>query len=265
VAASWIRLDGTVNTRDVGGLPLSNGGVVKSGVLYRSDNLQGLTGSDVRRLVDTMNVRTVADLRTEVELKSEGPGPLTHEPLDFHHLSLFPEQGENTDVGAGDDGPAILPWQNRSNDIRRGAAGVYLRYLDDRGDSVLGALKAIAHSSGATIVHCAAGKDRTGVVIAMALAEIGVPADAIAADYAASAERIDAIMARLRGSVTYADDLARMDAKEQDTGLDKHTPLASFMVKFLDGLAEEGGASAWLKAHGWTDADEAALRAKLVD
>jgi protein tyrosine/serine phosphatase len=258
-------LDGTVNTRDLGGLPLEGGGTTRSGVLLRSDNLQGLTGADVHRLIDEFGVRTVADLRTEIEVESEGPGPLTREPVvEIHELSLFPEAGKNTDVGASDDGPAILPWQNRSEDIRRGASGVYLRYLDDRSDSVVGALRAVAYSPGSTIVHCAAGKDRTGVVVAMALAAVGTTTDAIVADYTASAERIDAIMARLRGSVTYADDLARMDAKEQDTGVDKHTPRADSMREFLDGLTATGGATAWLKAHGWTDADQAALTAKLV-
>jgi protein-tyrosine phosphatase len=265
VEPRWIKLDGTVNTRDLGGLPLQDGGVTASGVLIRSDNLQGLTGADVRKLVDNLGVRSVADLRTEVEVDSEGPGPLTREPLvQIHHLSLFPEAGHNTDVGGpDDDGPSVLPWQHRPDDGRRGVAGVYLRYLDDRGDSVVAALREIAYSDGATIVHCAAGKDRTGVVIAIGLAEVGVTRQAIVDDYAASAERIDAIMARLRGSSTYADDLIRMDAKEQD-GADRHTPLAASMDGFLTELDKVGGPSAWVRTHGWTDADADAFRIKLV-
>ena len=58
----------------------------------------------------------------------------------------------------------------------------------------------IAHSPGATIVHCAAGKDRTGTVVAIALAEVGVTREAIVADYARSAERIEHIFGRLRSS-----------------------------------------------------------------
>jgi protein-tyrosine phosphatase len=267
VEPQWISLVGTVNTRDLGGSPLLEGGVIRSGVLLRSDNLQGLTGADVRTLVDTYRVRTVADLRTEIEVNSEGPGPLTREPLvTIHHLSLFPEAGHNTDVAAPDDdnAPTVLPWQNRADDGRRGVAGVYFRYLDDRADSIVGALRAVAHSDGATIVHCAAGKDRTGVVIAIGLAEVGVTPEAIIDDYAASAERIDAIMARLRGSTTYAADLDRMDAKESD-GHDRHTPLKASMANFLTQLDEVGGASVWLRSHGWTSEDAAALKAKLVD
>jgi protein-tyrosine phosphatase len=266
VEPRWIELDGTVNTRDLGGLPLVGGGSTRAGVLIRSDNLQALTEADVHRLVDELDVRDVVDLRTDVEVKSEGPGPITREPLvAVHHLSLFPEAGQNTDIGAteDDDAPVVLPWQNQERN-GQGVAGVYRRYLDDRSDSVIESLRVIANSDGATIVHCAAGKDRTGTVIALALAEVGVEPDAIVADYAVTAERITAIMSRLRGSNTYADDLAKMDAKFDGDPIDRHTPRDAGMQRFLDGLTTEGGAAAWLRAHGWTEDDAAALRAKLV-
>ena len=80
--------------------------------------------------------------------------------------------------------PVLLPWQERDaaaadvddeEERRRGATGVYLRYLNDRSDSIIAALRLIAYTDGATIVHCAAGKDRTGIVVALALREVGVP------------------------------------------------------------------------------------------
>jgi protein-tyrosine phosphatase len=264
-ATRWIDLDGAANVRDLGGLPTVDGRSVQPHRLIRSDNLQGLSARDVRRLVDEMGVRAVADLRTDVEVAHEGPGPITREPsVRVEHLSLFPEAGHNTDAAALDeDGPVVLPWQNRGSDLgdsdRRGASTVYLRYLGDRGDSVLAALRLIATAEGATIVHCAAGKDRTGVVVGLALAAVGVTRDAIVADYAASAERIEAIFARLGASRTYADDLANQS-------VDTHTPRATTMERMLDLLdADHGGANGWLRAHGWTDADAGALRAKLLD
>jgi protein-tyrosine phosphatase len=264
MAPQWIELDGTVNSRDLGGLPLRGGGTTRSGQVFRSDNLQGLSDADVRLLVDDLMLRTVADLRTEVEIDSEGPGPLTREPLvEILRLSLFPERGENTDLGATDEAPEVLPWSQRRDDGRRGVSGVYHRYLQDRPDSIIGALRAVAHSPGATIIHCAAGKDRTGTVVALGLAEVGVGPDAIVADYEASAERIDAIMARLRGSKTYEADLAKMDARAAD-GENKHRPVGVTMERFLVELDELGGASAWLRSQGWSEADAAALRAKLV-
>ena len=271
---NWIELDGAVNARDLGGLPLSDGGTVAARRLIRSDNLQSLTLSDVRVLVGECGVSAIADLRTGVEVDAEGPGPMTREPaVTVRHLSLFPEAGHNTDVAALDDdtavddaapgglpteqAPVTLPWQNRTGD-GRGAAGVYLRYLDDRADSVLEALRLIAYSDGATLVHCAAGKDRTGVVVALALAEVGVTREAIVADYAASADRIELVMARLKASPTYSGDVGT-------TGVDKHRPRAVTMERFLDAMdADFGGAAAWLRAHGWAETDADALRAKLT-
>ena len=73
---AWVDLEGAVNVRDLGGLPVEGGGVTAPGVLVRSDNLQGLTERDIARLVDELGVRVVVDLRTDAELELEGPGPL---------------------------------------------------------------------------------------------------------------------------------------------------------------------------------------------
>jgi protein tyrosine/serine phosphatase len=158
----------------------------------------------------------------------------------------------------------VLPWQNRErteseDERRRGAAGIYLSYLDDRADSIIAALRLIAYSPGATVVHCAAGKDRTGVVVAMALAEVGVEPEAIVDDYAQSAERTAATIRRLAARRTYAADLLA------DVDIDKHKPRASTMQRLLAAIDEvHGGVPAWLRAHGWSEADAAALRTKLL-
>jgi protein-tyrosine phosphatase len=263
VTALWIDLEGSANTRDVGGLPTVDGRRVRPGRLIRSDNLQGLSERDVHLLVDDYQVRTVADLRTEVEVQSEGPGPLTRvDDIEIRHLSLFPEQGEQTDAAAVEDGPVLLPWQEREarpDGAQLGASAVYLAYLEDRADSVIAALRMIATSPGSTIVHCAAGKDRTGTVVALALAEVGVTRAAIVADYVRSGERIADIFARLRSSQTYEHDLDGAEA-------DKHAPQAATMEGLLDAIdAGYGGVPAWLRRHGWTEQDAAALRAKLLE
>lgn len=262
----WITLDGAVNVRDLGGLPTADGGVTLADRLIRSDNLQGLTPADVRRLVDEHHVRAIADLRTELEIKLEGPGPMTREPsVHIENFSLFPEAGTLTDAAAAfdepDGGPVLLPWQTDEElekRRQRGAAGIYLGYLNDRCDSVLSALQMIARTDGAIIVHCAAGKDRTGVVVAMALAEVGVERAAIIEDYAMSGDRIEAIFARLRNSPTYAEDLA-------DQSIERHRSRTSTMDKLLESIDEDyGGVRPWLRSHGWTEADAAALRRHLL-
>jgi protein-tyrosine phosphatase len=224
---------------------LTDGGVTAPGVLLRADNLQGLSSGDVARLVDELGVQVVVDLRTGEEVEREGPGPLArHERVEIRHRSLYPEKGKLTDVIiARDEGELI-------------AVQYYLRYLADRPDSVVGALEDIASGPGPVVVHCAAGKDRTGVVVAMALAAVGVQRDAIIADYLATGDRIAGIMRRLRASPTYAPDLEGVTDESRK-------PRAEFLERVLARLDERhGGPVGWLEGHGF---DPSALRARLVD
>jgi protein-tyrosine phosphatase len=254
VQPDWIDLDGTANTRDVGGLPTTDGGRIASRRLLRSDNLQDLSAEDVRRLIDDYGVRTVADLRADIEIRAGGPGPMTREPLvAVEQLSLFPERSREAVCA---DEPDVPPWERRPV-TGRGFSGLYLGFLAERADSVLAALRMIAYREGATLVHCTAGKDRTGTVVALALADAGVERQAIVADYAASADHFDELMKRL-GASTGTRELALSAAV-------KHRPKAVTMERFLDALTKEaGGVRPWLAAHGWTADDHAALRRKLT-
>ncbi|GAB2480187.1 tyrosine-protein phosphatase [Jatrophihabitans fulvus] len=261
---AWVELEGAANVRDVAGLPTGDGRTVQPRRLIRADNLQTLSKADVRVLVVELGVRTVVDLRTGAEVRGEGPGPLIAEPdVDVRHLSLFPETADATT-----DGADLLPWQARAREAERTgyrptAAEVYLGYLHERPDSILAALRAIADPLGATVVHCAAGKDRTGVVVAFALAEVGVTHDAIVADYTRTAERIEAVLDRLLASETYAKDFAARSPEPPDPAT--HTPRSETMEHLLATVERDhGGVRGWLRAHGWTEDDAAALRAQLL-
>jgi protein-tyrosine phosphatase len=254
----WIDLDGAANVRDLGGLETADGGRTAAGVLLRADNLQGLSARDVAHLVGHLGVRVVVDLRTGVEIELEGPGPLVADDrVEIRHRSLLPEAGERTDVSV--DG--LLPWQGRplrGDPDETPAVRSYLGYLRDRPDSAVAALRDVAHGDGAAIVHCAAGKDRTGTVCALALAAVGVTREAIVADYAATGERLKPLLARLRASATYADDL---DGRPDES----HRPRPETMTRVLDLLDERcGGAVGWLDAHGFGAGDLAALRERLA-
>ena len=269
----WLRLDGTTNTRDLGGLPTTDGGTTLHGRILRSDNLQTLSEADVRRLVDEVGLRQVVDLRTTAEILLEGRGPLRALPeVEHRHFTLLPERGHHTDVFAVeeddplDDLPSdwaesLLPRQ----DIEHGAdeppaVQSYLGYLEHRAEAVVDALRALSDAGpGASLVHCAAGKDRTGVVVALALAVAGVAHEEIVADYAMTAHVIDALVAKLAASPTYAEDMNRRDVAS-------HTPRAETMRRVLDLLDERfGGAAAWLAGHGFGAADQQRLRARLRD
>jgi protein tyrosine/serine phosphatase len=211
-------------------------------VLVRSANLQGLTAGDIARLLQ-LRVRVVVDLRTGEELRLEGPGPLVADGrIEIRHRSLYPEKGRLTDVMIS------------RADGERPAVGYYLRYLRDRPDSIVGALHDIATADGAVLVHCAAGKDRTGVVVALALAAAGVERSAIVADYVRTGERIGAIMAQLRASETYRADLEPYTDESRK-------PQAEIIERVLEVLdSEHGGPLGWLDEQGF---DPAPLRARL--
>ncbi|MEU6644897.1 tyrosine-protein phosphatase [Saccharomonospora sp. NPDC046836] len=251
----WLELEGAVNIRDIGGLPTDDGGSTARNRLLRADNLQDLSQTDVAYLVGTIGLSTVVDLRTASEVASEGPGPLTkYDHVAHVHHSLLPDHARDATQ------PDALLTQRREDRERYDGdhmSAHYLGYVEQRPDSIVGALRAIAGSPGAALVHCAAGKDRTGVIVAFALSVAGARRDAIVRDYAATAERIEAILERLLATTTYAADVAKVS-------LDRHTPRPESMAEFLEQVdARYGGVHEWLQANGFTADETAGLRAKL--
>jgi protein-tyrosine phosphatase len=231
---------------------------VVPGVLLRGDNLQSLSARDVRLLVEREAVELVLDLRTDVEVKLEGPGPMTIEPrVGIEHLSLYPDSGGNTDLEVD----TISLWPRTRDDEaleEPPAVRAYLSYLRRRPDSVVGSIRAIARADRAVLVHCAAGKDRTGVVVALALDAVGVDRSAIVGDYLASRERIEEIMARLVSSSTYRAELEGHDPQD-------HAPIPGTMERFLAIIDERfGGSPAWLSLNGLDGSDLERLRQRLA-
>jgi protein-tyrosine phosphatase len=249
---AWIDLEGAVNAR-----------AVVPGRLLRSDNLQDLTERDVAHLVEDHRLRAVIDLRTGVEVRLEGPGPLVGDDrVRVEHRSLYPEAGEHTDAIEAD---AIVPWQGGRDPgaelpEETPTVRAYWGYLERRPDSIVAALRTIAAppgGDGAVLVHCAAGKDRTGLVVAMAMEIAGADRDAVVADYARTSERIDKIVRRLASTPTYAHDMQTHDPQ-------RHAARPESMARVLELLDERhGGVAGWLGEHGFGDDDATALRARL--
>lgn len=246
----WLQLEGAVNVRDLGGLPTEDGRTVAPRVLLRSDNLQGLTEKDVAHLLGEVGLRTVLDLRTPAEVDGEGPGPLIAAGVRHVNLNFIP----GWDPRAYDANRVIPHEKRHDNDMSH----FYLGYLDEAGPEVVRGMRTLVEPDvGTAIVHCAAGKDRTGVLSALALVVAGVPRAHVVDDYALTAERIEAIRDRLTNSPTYADDMTRRS-------LDDMRPHALSMEHFLDRLDERGGVQAWLASNGFSTGDQADLRQRLV-
>jgi protein-tyrosine phosphatase len=254
---SWIDLEGAANVRDVGGLPTVDGRATRPGVLLRADNLQGLTASDVQRLTGDLGVRTVLDLRTGREVEEEGPGPLRATDVVHHHVSLIPEPpGEPKEQEID---RAVPHRPDRAGATPTDMTGYYVGYLEDAPQGLAQALRLLADpTTGPALVHCAAGKDRTGVVVAVALSLAGVRREAVVADYARSAERIDGVLRRLQGTRTYGPSLA-------DTSADAIRPVASSMERFLDHVDRAyGGPHGLAMAVGVPEETVARLATRLV-
>lgn len=159
-----IPVPGTYNFRDVGGLPARTG-TVRDGVLYRSDGLHRL-GEEGKAELRELGIGIVIDLRDENE-SSIMPDDL--DGLDVEVLQLPVFEGSGASQGA------------------RGISldALYERIVTQHAAVVVSALREIASAGDrAVVVHCTAGKDRTGVVVALALSAVGVDREAVVDDYA---------------------------------------------------------------------------------
>ena len=242
----WVRLEGLDNVRDVGGLPVRGGGTTRPGVLLRSANLRHATPTDVAHLVDAFGLRLVLDLRTPREIDRDGPTAVAAAGVRTVALSFLPEDGEALPE-TGDDTDPLLR--------------AYLGYLVDRTENVVEAVRLLgAAEAGPALVHCAAGKDRTGVLVALVLDAVGVERDAVVTDYALSAEQVEALFRRwtTAAGVEMPDDLT------------PHLPRAEVIETVLARLDDqhgdggEGGAAGWLRANGLEDDALHRLRARLT-
>ncbi|MGV9774772.1 tyrosine-protein phosphatase [Streptosporangium sp. NPDC003464] len=157
------------NFRDVGGYPTEDGLEVRWQRLYRSDSLHWLADDDLGRF-EALGVRTVIDLRHPEEVERRGRAP--HGPL-YHNFSVEHRRWNVERDYLPDAG------------IARFFADRYHEVAHDGKVEIRSALEMIAEAGNApVVVHCAAGKDRTGVLTALVLRLLSVPEEDVIADYA---------------------------------------------------------------------------------
>jgi hypothetical protein len=238
-----LPLVGAYNFRDLGGYRTADGRFTRWGRLFRSDTLHELTPADLDVLRD-LGLLSVIDLRTAAELERTGRGLLASEPVRYLHLSVIQEA-----TGAQD-----APQEAQENLAQR-----YLWYLDVGREALVEAITMVADGSNYPLVfHCAAGKDRTGVLAALVLDILGVERDVIVEDYVLTASRMDLILSRVQRE---PDASARISEIPQFLLRAE----AATMETFLDLLAQHhGGGRAWALGAGVPQASLDALNAQLV-
>lgn len=211
--------------------------------LFRSDALHALTASDVGLFRDELGMTDIVDLRSTFELENEGRGPLEAEPIAFHHLPLFDGNTRSADHEAA----MTLSLGER-----------YIGLMEMAREPIARVVERLANSKGGAVYHCAAGKDRTGVISAVLLGALGVPNDLIVADYALSSRNIDAIIERVMNMKGYEDTLKDMPA---DTLHAKPETMEAVVSK-VD--ANHGSMSGYLREIGVEDATLERLRSKCL-
>ena len=187
-----LRLSGAPNFRDFGGHRTLAGPAVRRGLLFRSDDLSNLTHGDLEALTP-LSIRLICDLRGSVERDrrpSRWPESLSTERM-IASLS--------SDLRMGHGFHARFLESDPSADNAHAMMLETYRYLPRNGARGLRAiLGRLAEGEVPALIHCTAGKDRTGFVCATLLSLLGVPREIIYADYLLTNERIDLDVAALR-------------------------------------------------------------------
>jgi protein-tyrosine phosphatase len=237
-----IILDGCHNFRDLGGYPARDGRRIRWRTLFRSDGLHLLSAADVTCLRDEIGLGHVVDLRSSGELRIDGVGLLADEPFTHHHLPLF-------------DGS--IP--ERSEAQALSLADRYFLMAEFAKQPIARVITTLAGASKPAVYHCAAGKDRTGVISAVLLGLLGVRDEVIVADYAATQQNLDAIIERLMASEGYHDMLSALPADtlhaEPDT-----------MIALLEKVNERyGSMRGYVLSIGVSERDVARIEERLLE
>lgn len=187
-----IELDGCHNLRDTGGYLTSDGRRTKWGTLFRADGLHQLGTDSQKKLLD-YSIRTIIDLRRSDELVEQPNVFAQSLLLVYLNISLVEDRNE----------ARTLP----------GLFELNQRMLDNSQSQIKMLVQSLAEASRfPALVHCTAGKDRTGLVIALLLSLVNVPDATIAEDYALSAEYLTPLFEQLRQKIALAgEDLSQFE------------------------------------------------------
>jgi protein-tyrosine phosphatase len=236
-----LGLKGTYNIRDIGGYRTASGRSTRWRTLFRADSLHRLTPEGQARLIAD-GLQTVVDLRRRDELEAAPNVFAASSTVRYHHISL---SADVPHVPTGDPESLVT---------------IYRRILDERQAQVHAVFSVLAAADGMpAVVHCTAGKDRTGVIVALLLRLAEVPTSTVIEDYVLTATYLgEPFMEETRQRA-----LKRGYTWEQYYPL--VTCLPTYMQVTLDYLdGTYGGAEAYLRHIGLSESQLSHLRNTLT-
>ncbi len=235
----WIVLEGAFNVRDAGGYSLADGAVTRSKALLRADSLHKLTPPD-QEILMSYGLRSIVDLRHESEFTVSPNVFAQSDKVGYHSIPIFEVQPDAS---------------NGSADL----AVIYRHMIDKCQTGLLKALQTIANApEGAVLVHCTAGKDRTGVVMALTLEAIGVPRETIIEDYTLTTQAMKKLRPQRLGNADIKHEMVAYIEKM----LGSEPELMADLHDYID--EQYGGTNAYLAQIGFSSSDHDRLYERLV-
>jgi protein-tyrosine phosphatase len=252
-----LGLEGASNFRDIGGYTTTNGQHVRWGEVYRSNDLSKLTTADADR-VAALDLASVIDLRTEEE-RQHAPSIWLHAPTDIYpspKATLAPVMHTILTDAATPEG------------ARAGMTKFYAQMPDEYHDEYAAMFHRIAAGKLPILVHCTAGKDRTGVAMAVLLTTLGVPRPTVVEDYELTEKLVPPPAGAAQppipvGGATPPSPLAKLPAGSREA-LWRSDP--AYISAALDSIDREfGSVDVYVERElGVSKADVLALRARLL-